>query len=133
MPNAKHLDRILADLHRHPKRWGVAWEEARDAVCGIARQEAMGAAWRQLWTPALSAALDTGGRSVADFLWDAVKQAREPGEATHAAWGATAALVVWDDCAHLLRQPVDAVRLLAACGHHPAVLLLPAVMAFAKD
>ena len=32
----------------------------------------------------------------------------------------------------LLATLVDAVRLLAACGHHPAVLLLPAVIAMEK-
>jgi hypothetical protein len=39
------------------------------------------------------------------------------------------ALGAWDDCSHLLDMPADAVRLLASAGHHPAVLLYPAVLA----
>ena len=49
--------------------------------------------------------------------------------AWNAAWDALAALIAWDDCAPILDMPADAVRLLAAVGHHPAVLLLPAVLA----
>jgi hypothetical protein len=43
-------------------------------------------------------------------------------------YGAGLALVAWPDSVALLGMPVDAVKLMAAAGHHPAVLLLPAVI-----
>jgi hypothetical protein len=120
LPNAKHIDRILADLGQRPERWvaapgarDAAWDATRDAAWDTGRDDAWGVAWDAAW----------------DAAWgDTQDAARED-----AAWGATAALIAWDDCARLLDQPVDAVRLLAACGHHPAILLLPACIAFAKD
>ena len=49
-----------------------------------------------------------------------------------AAWDAAsdaiAALVAWDDCGPIVDLPPDAVRLLAASGHQPAILLYPAVV-----
>jgi hypothetical protein len=38
-------------------------------------------------------------------------------------------LVAWDDCAYILGLPADAVKVLAACGNQPAILLYPAVLA----
>ena len=32
LPNAKHIDRILADLKRNPYNWGAAWTAARNAA-----------------------------------------------------------------------------------------------------
>jgi hypothetical protein len=80
LPNAAHIDRVLAHVKAHPDRWDAArvtaWGADRDAI---------------------------------------------------------AALIAWDDCANILDMPADAVRLLAASGHHPAVLLLPAVLAMEEN
>ena len=102
LPNAKHIDRVLADLRQHPQRWHAARGAARDA----ARDAARGAA--------LDAALDAAWDAARDAAWVA---------AWGAAWGACAALIAWDDAGDLLDLPVDAVRLLAGVGHHSAVLL----------
>ena len=59
-----------------------------------------------------------------DAAWDAAR-----GAALDAARGACAALIAWDDAGDLLDLPVDTVRLLAGCGHHSAVLMLPACIA----
>ena len=93
LPNAQHIDRMLAHLSQHPARWraarGAAWDAAWDA--------ARGAAW---------------------------------GAARGAAWGAVAALVAWDDCAYLLGQTPELLRVqINLVGDHRAVLLLPAVIA----
>ena len=78
LPNATHIDRVLADLKQHPERWRAAWGAARDA-----------------------------------------------------AWGAVAALVAWDGCAHLLDQTPEFVQAHINLTNDPAaVLLLPAVIAF---
>ena len=112
LPNAPHIDRVLAHTKAHPDRWraarGAAWRAARDAAWRAARDAAWGAAW--------DAARDAARGAALDAAWDT-------------AWGAMSALIAWDDCAGILDMPVDAVRFLAANGHQPAILLLPAVLA----
>ena len=105
LPNAAHIDRVLAHLKQHPDRWsatrdaawdaarGAAWDATRDAARGATRDAARGAAW-------------------------------------DAARGAIAALVAWDDCAYLLDQTPDFLRgCINLVGDHKAVLLLPAAIA----
>jgi len=37
LPNAKHIDRVLAHIAAHPKKWDAAWDAAwGDARCLIA-------------------------------------------------------------------------------------------------
>jgi hypothetical protein len=124
LPNAKHIDRILAHVWQHHDRWGAAWDD-----------DVASDAWVATWDMAYDAAW-AAARSARTARTDAMVATWQssPGGTWTAYRGATAALVAWDDCAHLLDQPVDAVRLLAACGHHPAVLLLPACTALtSKD
>ena len=109
LPNAKHIDRILADMRAHPQRWSAAR--------GAARSAALGAAWDAARSAARSAAWGAAWGAVLGAAWDAAR-------------GACAALVAWDDAGDLLDLPVDAVRLLAGVGHHSAVLMLPACIAF---
>ena len=121
LPNAAHIDRVLAHLKQHPDRWGAArgaaWGAARgaawDAAMDAARDAARGAARSAAWGAARSAA------------WDAAW-----GAARSAAWDALAALVAWDDCAYLLDQAPDFLRAQTnLVGDHRAILLLPAVIA----
>ena len=72
--------------------------------------------------------------------WDAARGAARDAAwvaAWDAAWvaarGAIAALVAWDDAGGLLGMPADALKLLAASGHAPAVLLLPFCTLFEKE
>ena len=99
LPNAKHIDWVLADVKRTPQKWAApwdaAWVAARDAALAAAYAAARGAAW--------------------DAAWDA-------------AWGACAALVAWDYAGDILSMEPDAVHLLASAGDHAAVLMLPAVI-----
>ena len=115
LPNAAHIDRVLAALAATPELWGAAWGAAR----GAGRDAAWGAAW--------DAALDTALDTARGAAWGAARDAAR-GTARGVARGAIAALVAWDDCAVFLDMPPDAVRLVAASGHHPAVLLLPAAI-----
>ena len=112
LPNAALIDRILADLRARPQAWTAACDAAYDA--------ARDAAWGAAWDAARGAAYD----AARDDAWYAARTA-----ARDAARGATLTLIAWDDCAYVLDMPADAVRLLAANGHHPAVLLLPAAVA----
>jgi hypothetical protein len=123
LPNAAHIDRMLAHLKAHPDRWVAARDAARGAARDAAYDAAWGAARGAAWVAARGAARDAAG----DAAWDAARVA---------AWDATraaiAALIAWDDCAGILDMPADAVKFLAANGHHPAVLLLPAVLAMGE-
>ena len=110
LPNAAHIDWVLADLKANPDQWDAARAAAWAAARGAARDAAWADAWDAARAAARGAALDAARGAIRDAAWDAI-----------------AALVAWDDCAYILDLPVDAVKTLAACGHHPAVLLLPTV------
>ena len=104
IPNAKHIDAVLAHANQHPDRWHVA----RDAAYNAAYYAARDAAW--------------------DAAYYAARDAAR-GAARHAARGACVALVAWDDAGLMLGLPADAVRLFAGVGNHAAILMLPAVLA----
>jgi hypothetical protein len=131
LPNAAHIDRVLASLAATPKAWTAArgaawtaaWTPARSAAGDAARDAARGAAWDAAWDAAWGAAWDAAWDAARGAAWDAARGA---------AWGAIAALIAWDDCGVFLDMPPDAVRLVAASGHHPAILLLPAAIVFSK-
>ena len=127
LPNAAHIDRVLASLTATPELWdaardaayNAARDDARDAAWDAARGAAWGAAWDPARGAAWGAARDAARRAARDTAWNAAR-------------GALLALVAWDDSAVFLNMPPDAVRLVAASGHHPAVLLLPAAIVFSK-
>ena len=104
LPNAAHIDRVLAHVRSHPDKWDAArdavWDAARDAV------------WDEAWDAARDAA------------WDAAR-----GAAWDATWGACVALMAWDEAGELMDKPKSLLRFLAQGGVHAAVLLLPAVIA----
>ena len=133
LPNAAHIDRVLADLSARPRVWSAALGAARDAARGTERGDA--------WAAALDAARSNAQAADWDvtysIAWNATYSAAwgaDQGDtryaARYAALDAIRALIAWDDCSGLLDLPPDAVRLLAASGHYPAVLLYPAVLAF---
>ena len=45
LPNAKHIDWVLADVKRNPQKWNAAYAAAWDAAWDAAR----GAAWDAAW------------------------------------------------------------------------------------
>ena len=111
LPNAAHIDAILADVQARPEVWDAGWY----ALIGPALDTAWDAAWRR--------ALDAG-RVVA---WGAARVNYR------AAWDAIRALIAWDESAALLDLTPDALRtIISTCDgdvKHQAVLLLPAVIA----
>ena len=110
LPNAKHIDRILASLEAHPDKWeaarGPAWSAAWDA----GRTAARGTAWTEAWDAARTAAWDAAWTEA----WDAARTA---------ARGAITALIAWDDCAYMLELPEDTLKVLRAVGNEQAMLL----------
>jgi hypothetical protein len=117
LPNATHIDRVLASLAATPELWTATRDAARDAAWDAAYD-----ATRDATRDAARGAARDDARGAA---WDAAR-----GASRYAAWDAIAALIAWDDCAVFLDMPPDAVRLVAASGHQPAVLLLPAAIIF---
>ena len=45
LPNAAHIDRVLAHLKQHSERWSAAWDTSRGAAWDAAWDAAWGAAW----------------------------------------------------------------------------------------
>ena len=108
LPNAKHIDAVLADARKRPG----AWDAARTA--------AWGAAWDAAW--------DAAQRAARDAAWGAAQDA-----AQRAAWDAArdaiAALVTWNSSADLLECTPDVLRAMIDLAEppvcHQAALLLP--------
>jgi len=130
LPNAERIDLVLRITR------DAAWITARDAAWDAARDAAWDAARVAAWDAARDAAWDAARVAARDAArvaaWDAARVA-----ARDTAWGtarcAIEALVAWDDAGGLLGLPADALKLLAASGHAPAVLLLPFCTLFEKE
>ena len=133
LPNAHHIDRVLASLKANPKAWdttvrSAAWHAAWHAARNTALNAASDAAWTAARSAARSAAWHAARSAAGGTAWDATRSAT-----WDAAWDAVAALIAWDDCAHLLDSEPEEVRLLAALGVNAAILLYPASLVFSKE
>ena len=66
LPNAKHIDAVLADVKARPEVWTTARTAARDA----AGDAAWDAAWRAAWDAARDAARDAETRwQIKRLMW----------------------------------------------------------------
>jgi len=114
LPNAAHIDRIVAHAKEHPGKWDAAKDR------GAALNAARGAARHEVWGAAVDAAWDAAV--------DAVHFASRD-----AAWDAIAALIAFDYAGELFSLPRFVVRAMADKGDHAAVLLYPAMLAMGED
>ena len=116
LPNAAHIDRILADLNANPDNWDRARDPAWDR------------AWDRVWDAALDAAWNAVGDAARTAAWAAARSA---------AWGrasyAILALIAWPEAGNYLDLSIESLQVLAALGDHKAVLMLPAVIAFESE
>ena len=129
LPNAAHIDRVIASVKAHPKIWNATWDPvwdaARDAAWNAARWDATrDAAWNAArwdaarWNAAMAASRDAAWDPVWDAAWDA-------------AVDAAVALIAYDDCAHYLDMSPEQLKAWAILSEKPAAaLLLSAVIAF---
>jgi hypothetical protein len=62
LPNAAHIDRVLASVKAHPEAWSAAWTTSRDAALGATRNVAGNAAWNAV--PGAIAALIAWDHSI---------------------------------------------------------------------
>ena len=117
LPNAKHIDRILADLKRNPDRWAATRNAARNAASDAAR----------------SAARTAARTAARDDAWNAAWNAARTDARNAAASGAILALIAYDDCAYLLDEKPEHVQMLALLGNEKAILLYSACIALQKE
>ena len=103
LPNAAHIDRVLASFNSHPgqwnaaesEKWAEAWNAARDAVLAQGRYTE--------WAAAAEAA-----------VWEVPRR------------DTILALVAYDDCAYMIDSDPGELAILAKFGDPRAVLLLSA-------
>ena len=109
LPNAVHIDRVIASIKLYPIHWNSTWNRSRDEVWGGAWDNAWDNAWDTVWDAARGAAID----AIEDT-----------------AYGAILCLIAYDDCAYMLDSNVGELKILAAFGDQRAILLLHACTAF---
>ena len=122
LPNAKHIDRVLAHITAHPEKWNGAeynpkWELAWDvAVPTVERMEE----WMEIWKAVWKAEKIPPGFTTRIRLVDLVRDEMR---------GALLALVIYDDCASMLDFTPEQIHLYVCLGVRAAILLEPAVKA----
>ena len=115
LPNAAHIDRVLASAKANPEHWVAVWRVGLDwlAACNMVKKQGRNAIW--------------------DAAWDATRDATRE-VARDASWNAAidaiVALIAYDDCAYMLDSDPGELAILAKFCDPRAVLLLPACKAF---
>jgi hypothetical protein len=121
LPNAAHIDRVLASVKSYPELWDQAW--------GQVWSQSLGQVWSQAFDQVWHRAFD----QAFDQVWvQARYQAID--QVSFRARGALLALIAYDDCAKYLDLPLDQLQMLYHLTEHPACILLqPAVLVFEKE
>lgn len=120
LPNAKHIDRIVACLRDHP---GVFHRQIRRGGGGTLSE------CSTAFTAAFIAMRDAQ-QPIRNKAWlDAQRTlfTRKPAE--YIAWDAIAALIAWDHAGDLLKLPAEQVHVLGLLGNNTALLLYPTILA----
>ena len=107
LPNAVHIDRVIASVKSRPDQWGIAQNAVNDKDWNVAWDKATAdiTNWVDVW----------------DTVWNFVRNT--------VARDALLCLIAYDDCAYMLDSEVGELKILAALGDHKAILLLPACVA----
>ena len=116
LPNARHIDGIIADVQARPERWSdlldLTWFMAGTAAQWQVTHESVGAVWDVVRTAAMP--------MLAALPWTSAR-------------GTVLALLAWPDSARMLSMTPAALRTLIDITEgdvtHQAVLILPAVLA----
>ena len=126
LPNAVHIDRVIASVQAHPEHWAsprdaawesqswdqlyAAWYAGHDILKGHGRYTE----WNEAWEAAR------------DVVW----QATSADVVREAIEYAVLALVAYDDCAYMLDSDPTELATLAAFGDPRATMLFPACKVF---
>jgi len=130
LPNAAHIDRIIVDLALNTKNWAEVWP----STCNECQQVAS-KIWvvRNAFRDAALSALNTLAWSSDGNTARSSVRSSDNQAAVGAARYPITALIAWPESAEYLSLPRDQVQVMAALGDQRAILMLPAVMAFAKS
>jgi len=121
LPNAKHIDWVIASLKANPKKWYAARTTAWDAAVPAAWDAAWDAVYNEAWRAANNAAWAAAYDVANEAAWLAV---------FYAARDAIVALIAYDDCAYMIESEIDEIKILAKLGDPRAILLLPACIVY---
>ena len=125
LPNAVHIDRVIASVKAHRNQWAEAWSKVQDA--------GRTAEWWEVRVAACNMVKKQGRNAIWDAAWDATRDATRE-VARDASWNAAidaiVALIAYDDCAYMLDSDPGELAILAKFCDPRAVLLLPACKAF---
>ena len=143
LPNAVHIDRVIASAKAHPDQWKQAlytircrWQDATraedaaiTAALDLLRDQGQVAVWYKVrnagWDAVRGAeqneARNMGFGAARDVVWDGVWEA---------VYDTLLALIAYDDCAYMLDSDPGELAVLAKFGDRRALLLLPACKAF---
>jgi len=117
LPNAVHIDRVIASANAYPELWKQAWYQVGNLEGNLAWNQARVKVWKQ----GRDQAWNQAGNQAGDKAWNQARSAK-------------LALVAYDDCATYLQLPIDQLQMLYHLTEHPACILLqPAVLIFAKE
>ena len=137
LPNAHHIDWVLASVKENPKLWeaaadtDAAWDAAVHAARSVAWYAARDAAVDAAWAAARDAAVDAAwaARNAARSAAGA-RAARDA--ARDAASASLLSLVIYDDCDQYLALGYEKLKVYAVLSEKPqAILLLP--MAYVRE
>ena len=121
LPNAVHIDRVIASALANSAQWVSAWDGSLDASWMAARLVARQVARYKLRDqgrdPAWVEGWDPAGMELQYITW-------------FAAGDVLLALIAYDDCAYMLDSEPNELAILAKLGDNRASLLLPACKAF---
>ena len=114
LPNAVHIDRVLASAKANRNQWAEAWSKVQDvgraAECEKARQVVRVQSREAAWWAAWDAAREAGWYAATRY--------------------AIVALCAYDGCAYMLDSDPGELAILAAFGDPRAILLLSACKVF---
>ncbi len=121
LPNAAHIDRILASIKSDPDEWVRAEKEdiASHDVWAVAWNEIQDIVEQKVRTAELNSLYDCINVVKID-RWGVAKDAID-------------VLVAYDDCAYMLDSDPGELAIIAKLGDHRAILLFPACIALSKE
>ena len=125
LPNAVHIDRVIAATKAHRNQWDEAWNTVQDVGQGKARGAVRNAAWADAWNTVQDVGRYAEYNAAWLVAWETALEATLAG-----AWCALLALCAYDDCAYMIDSDPGELAILAAFGDPRAVLLLSACKVF---
>ena len=122
LPNAAHIDRVLASVRANPEQWASPRADARNTERDSLIEQVRAAEWAKA-RQVVRAQMREPAWSLA---WDAAREAGWYAATRYA----IIALCAYDDCAYMLDSDPGELAIVAEFGNRNAILLLPACKAF---